>query len=84
MNEQRQLLANHVTVTEYAKEKGISRAVVYQHIKSNNIIVDLVGKGKMQMIDWSVYSDHVFDEPKWSAKKLKEKWQKEQQEQKDK
>lgn len=67
------LAPNHVTPTEFAEKKNVSRTVVYSHIKEGKIIADLVGQKQSPMIDWSIYKDYVFATPKWNAESFKEK-----------
>lgn len=72
----RKLLPGHFTIADFAAAKSVGRATVYNHINNKKIIPDLVGMKLIPMIDWRVYADYTFAEPKWNAETYAEKQKK--------
>ena len=74
---QKIIAPTHLTVSEFARQKKVSRTSVFNHIKDGLIVADLVGKEQVPMIDWETYKEHEFAPPKWSKETIKAELQKE-------
>ncbi len=67
---QKIIAPDHLTISEFAKEKKVSRTVIYDHIEAGKIVPDLVGASQVQMIDYKVYNDYRFATPKWNTESI--------------
>jgi hypothetical protein len=63
--EPRHVARKLISLTSFAKLKGVSRHAVYYHVNtSKQIIPTLVGMDKDIYIDWKTYENFVFNELK--------------------
>lgn len=53
-------LLNCVRINQFATIRGVSRRVVFYHIKRGLIIPEFVGREKVPFIDLEKYKDYTF------------------------